>query len=81
VDDVNSNPIRNVATVNIVAYFRLRASISPSFIMATCAKSSLMPVLLSFERWNPRVLPCARWRAGRVFPIMRPTVVYAIKTN
>jgi AcrR family transcriptional regulator len=32
--------------------------------MATCAKSSLMPVLLSFERWDPRVLPCARWRAG-----------------
>jgi hypothetical protein len=23
-----------------------------------------MPVLLSFERWDPRVLPCARWRAG-----------------
>ena len=30
-DDVHSNPIRNVATVNIVACFRFRASISPSF--------------------------------------------------
>jgi AcrR family transcriptional regulator len=31
VDDVNSSPIRNVATVNIVAHFRFRASISPFF--------------------------------------------------
>ena len=30
-DDVNSNPISDVASVNMVAHFRLRGSISPSF--------------------------------------------------
>ena len=80
-DNVNINSIRHVAAVNIVAYFFPWLDLGVLIIMATCTKFSLMPALLSFVRLAPRVLPCAKWRAGLVFPIMRPTVISGIKTN